>query len=86
MTRTIAAALAYIDDQDPADIGWAYRITYNDGHEESGAMDAASEDESAVQGELEALVSAYGGDWTEARFQVVDGGGDCYVWAAPEKE
>ena len=39
MERTIETAVAYLDRQDPTDTGWAYRVTYTDGHQESGGAD-----------------------------------------------
>lgn len=37
--RTIETCLVYVDLQDPTAQGWAWRVTYTDGHQESGPAD-----------------------------------------------
>jgi hypothetical protein len=39
MSRTITTATIYVDSQDPQDSGWAWRVRYTDGHEESGGAE-----------------------------------------------
>lgn len=41
--RTLAEATIYWDVQDRGNEGWAYRLTYTDGHRESGAVDGMSD-------------------------------------------
>lgn len=57
-SRTLTSALAYTDDQDPSDIGWAYRLRYSDDHEESGPMDATNR--AQAKAELRAMIEAAG--------------------------
>lgn len=38
-TRTATECKIYWDTQDPANEGWAYRVLFSDGHEESGAWE-----------------------------------------------
>ena len=63
MSRTLATAAAFIDSSDSASVGWAYRLTFTDGHEESGALDSAIEDGGGAVCELQALIAGIiGGD------------------------
>lgn len=39
MPRQPTSAVAYFDEQDPDYIGWAYRIYFDNGSEESGPLD-----------------------------------------------
>jgi hypothetical protein len=80
MTRTLDTAIAYWDDQDPTNTGWAYRLTYSDGHQESGGLDTVAGDDPAVLAELEALVVRDGGTWTRPDYR--DGDGGSYEWRA----
>jgi hypothetical protein len=77
MTRTLDTAIAYWDDQDPTNTGWAYRLTYSDGHQESGGLDA--EDDAAALYELGTLVIRDGGPWYRPVYR---SDGDYYEWRA----
>jgi hypothetical protein len=83
MQPNLTIARAYIDSQDPADVGWAYRLTLSDGHEESGPLDSALDDASGALSELRALVTAYDGAWGGLDVDVATSeGGECFVWRA----
>lgn len=79
--RTIIEAIAYIDDQDSSDVGWAYTLTFSDGHQESGPLDSSLEDEDGAQSELCTLITAYDGpeDPTGITFHNVEKG--FYHWS-----
>lgn len=57
-SRTLTSAIAYTDSQDSSDVGWAYRLRYSDGHEESGPMDATTRPQ--AKAELRAMIEAAG--------------------------
>lgn len=57
-SRTLTSAIAYTDSQDSSDVGWAYRLRYSDGHEESGPMDAQTRGQ--ARGELRAMIETAG--------------------------
>lgn len=79
-TRTLETAIAFVDAQDPSDLAWAYRLTYDDGHQESGPMDTDIGDESgAILDELRELV---GGAWEAGRWEYRDAEHGSYVWRA----
>jgi hypothetical protein len=61
VARTLTAARAYYDTSDPRNEGWAYRLYWSDDHEESGPMDADTDDHAEVLTELRAMVASYGG-------------------------
>lgn len=75
--RTLITALAYQDTQDPGAEGWAYRLTFDDGHEESGPLDSGYNDPEGAASELGALVVANGG--ADADELTVDDDGS-YRW------
>jgi len=37
--RTLNYCLVCVDSQDPSNEGWAWRVVYDDGHQESGPAD-----------------------------------------------
>ena len=43
-------AIIYVDSQDATDIGWAYRLTRDDGHQESGSGDSAEDCIAQIRG------------------------------------
>ena len=57
MTRELKQIEVYWDSQDPANEGWAERLTYDDGHQESGPCDELDHDD-ATSGELQDAVVA----------------------------
>ena len=57
--RHLTDALAYIDDQDSTDVGWAYQLTFSDDHQESGPLGAALDDGGEALMELRALIAAW---------------------------
>ncbi len=63
--RVLTSATCYLDDQDPFNIGWAYKLTFNDGHEASNELDATTTDVDGALSELEAIVTAHGSLWDE---------------------
>lgn len=75
--RTLTSALAYQDTQVPGDEGWAYRLFFDDGHEESGPLDSDYNDPEGAASELGALIVANGG--TDADELTVDEDGS-YGW------
>lgn len=79
-SRAILSAVAYIDDQDPTDAGWAYRLTYDDSHQESGALSCASDDRSGAASELGALIEAEGVEDGAVRWQITPVEG--WYWSA----
>jgi hypothetical protein len=87
MTRTLTTAIAYYDG-DPTNEGWAYRLEFADGHEESGPMDAETDDQGEVVEELEALIAAHGGvvlgvGVRDGEIHTVDQDG--YEWVAADE-
>ena len=85
MIRTLIDAIAYIDDQDPQEIGWAYLLTFADRHQESGALHAAVDDGGGgVVSELRALIAAYGGpeDVADGDIRYCDDDAGSYRWTA----
>ena len=75
MTRSLVSALVYVDSSDTTSIGWAFRLTFDDGHQESGALDSELNDGGGVVLELQALIAANdGGD-----IEVGPGGIECLM-------
>lgn len=59
---TLTTATIYWDTQDPTNEGWAYRVRYSDGHEESGEWDAMiNERDGGVADAVIDLVAQHGG-------------------------
>lgn len=58
MPRTLVTAIAYLDDQDSTNVGWAYKLYYSDDHMESDAMDATNRTQ--AKAELRAMIEAAG--------------------------
>jgi hypothetical protein len=82
-TRSIETATAYIDSQDASNIGWAFRVEYDDGSQESGPMDTSAADETgAIIDELEAVVAAHGGAWSAGSWSYRENDGGAYLWTA----
>lgn len=75
--RVLTSATCYLDDQDPFNLGWAYKLTFNDGHAESNELDATTNDVDGALSELEALVTAHGSLWDEGTLALAN---DAYTW------
>lgn len=84
MARNIETATAYFDRQDPSNEGWAYRIRFDNGDEESGPMDATTDDNAEALTELEAIVGRWGGDWDAGDWRYRDSEDGHYVWTAAD--
>ena len=68
--RTVRTVEIFWDDQDSTAEGWAFRVTFSDGHEESGAADGESDDgistlSSAIAGYLPEDCTAAALPWKE---------------------
>jgi hypothetical protein len=61
MTRTLTTAIAYYDSSDPTNEGWAFRLDFECGHQESGPLDSETDANGEVVVELEAIIVAHGG-------------------------
>jgi DNA-directed RNA polymerase subunit L len=83
MARQIDTATAYYDVSDPNNHGWAFRIRFEDGDQESGPMDAATDANGEALDELQKLVADAGGEWDAGTWEFRDGGEGSYVWTAP---
>ena len=80
-TRTLDTAEAYMDSSDPADCGWAYRLTYTDRHQESGPMLAGDFAEAVP--ELQRMIVSAGVDYDDARIERIELVADIgYRWDA----
>lgn len=78
--RTLTIAIANLDSQDPGNVGMAYHLHFDDGHEESGALDTTDPtDIGAITSEIQAMVTAYDGPEL-GRPEYHDGDGESYVW------
>lgn len=78
MDRSLVAAVAFLDAQDPVAAGWACRLQYSDGHRESGPLDAGDDPLAA----LEAIVAAEGAEWAAGTWRYCGSDGGSYVWRA----
>ena len=82
MGRFLDLAIAFFDTSDRNNDGWAYRLTYSDGHEESGPMDATDGDEALT--ELWDLVADNAGS-DDGSVAYYGGGEGAYIWTAPDR-
>jgi hypothetical protein len=87
-TRKLTAAIAYVDTQDPSNTGWAYRLDFECGHQESGELDSETDANGEVVVELEAIIAAHGGvvlgvGVRDGEIHTVDQDG--YEWVAADE-
>jgi hypothetical protein len=61
-------AVAYWDESDPNDKGWAYRLYFEGGLEESGPIYFGDHLENALY-ELESIVETHGGVWADPEIE-----------------
>ncbi len=76
---TLRRAIAYKDEQDPRNKGWAIRLDFADGHDESGPIEGASS--TTAKWWLEQNVIARGGRWAEPTWLTEENG--YWMWQAP---
>ena len=70
--RILTQAMIYWDNQDKANEGWAYRVRFSDGHEESGEWGWNVSDidrETAMQEAVVSLAYEHGVDLTDDMVQ-----------------
>lgn len=79
MDRTLTSATAYYDETDPHNVGWAYRMAYSDGHQESGSLDSECDED--VRGDLGVVIMAHGGP-DDAIVTEDDDGSGAYSWCS----
>lgn len=78
--RVVRRVEIFWDDQDSADEGWAYRVHYTDGHEESGAC--SSGDPNDAIGDLAAAVASDLPDGVDAQTLPWEAMKDAKGWTA----
>ena len=67
-TRTLETAVAYFDTT-PGNVGWAFRLHFDDDSQESGELTTTGRDDGAgATRELRSMVSAYGGEWSRPEY------------------
>lgn len=83
MANIIDTVTACIDNSDPDNTGWAYRVEYDDGSQESGPMRADVDDESdAIIDELRSIVAEFAGGVAAGTWAYHESDGGYYVWTA----
>lgn len=78
--RTVRRVEIFWDDQDSTDEGWAYRVHYTDGHEESGACSSGDPDDAI--GDLAAAVASDLPDGMDAQALPWEAMTDAKGWTA----
>lgn len=79
-TRTMTEATIYWDTQDLSNEGWAYRVKFDDGHEESGEWDGEiNERESGIESAVIDLAYQHKITIPDSSCVAVDG--LCGIWA-----
>jgi hypothetical protein len=75
--KTLTRAQAYVDTSDRNNPGWAFRLSFDDGSQESGPLDVPDDHGGEAMKALAALVKAHGG-----KGKVIWSGeeGIAYVW------
>jgi hypothetical protein len=75
-------ATAYWDRSDVNNEGWAYRLRFEGGEQESGPMDTSTDANGEALDELQKLVTKAGGDWDAGSWRYRDHEDGSYVWTA----
>lgn len=77
-TRQLVRATIYWDSQDSDNEGWAYRVQYDDGHEETGPWDGPAS--AAVDAMVVTLAHQHGVTITKGDVACEDVDGGCGEW------